>query len=224
MEKESHMKQSRFKRICVFCGSSQGKKRSYQDAAVELGRELVSRNIDLVYGGGRRGLMGLVSHAVLRMYYAACMHACICHFKLNWIIVQSTGETVEEEKAVADMHQRKAEMARHSDAFIALPGGYDTLEELLEVITWAQLRIHDKPVGLLNVDGYYNSLLSFIDKAVEEGFISPSARQIVVSAPTARELVKKLEEYIPCHERDAPKLNWEMEKLAVYPEDYNISR
>ncbi|KAK4798704.1 hypothetical protein SAY86_031030 [Trapa natans] len=219
MEKESDMKQSRFRRICVFCGSSQGKKRSYQDAAVELGRELVSRNIDLVYGGGSIGLMGLVSHAVRD----GGRHV-IGVIPKTLMPRELTGETVGEEKAVADMHQRKAEMARHSDAFIALPGGYGTLEELLEVITWAQLRIHDKPVGLLNVDGYYNSLLSFIDKAVEEGFISPSARQIIVSAPTAKELVKKLEEYIPCHERVAPKLNWEMEQLAVYPEDYSISR
>ncbi|CAN4121543.1 unnamed protein product [Withania somnifera] len=134
-----------------------------------------------------------------------------------------TGETVGEVKAVADMHQRKAEMARHSDAFIALPGGYGTLEELLEVITWAQLGIHDKPVGLLNVDGYYNSLLSFIDKAVEEGFISPNARQIIVSAPTATELVEKLEEYVPCHEGVASKLSWEMEQLG-YPQAQEIVR
>ncbi|CAA2953533.1 cytokinin riboside 5 -monophosphate phosphoribohydrolase LOG3 [Olea europaea subsp. europaea] len=140
-------------------------------------------------------------------------------------LLQLTGETVGEVKAVADMHQRKAEMARHSDAFIALPGGYGTLEELLEVITWAQLGIHDKPVGLLNVDGYYNSLLSFIDKAVEEGFISPNARHIIVSAPTAEELVKKLEEYIPSHERVASKLNWEMEHRSslATPQKYDIS-
>ncbi|KAG6604421.1 Cytokinin riboside 5'-monophosphate phosphoribohydrolase LOG3, partial [Cucurbita argyrosperma subsp. sororia] len=125
-----------------------------------------------------------------------------------------TGETVGEVKAVADMHQRKAEMAKHSDAFIALPGGYGTLEELLEVITWAQLGIHDKPVGLLNVDGYYNSLLSFIDKAVEEGFISPSAREIILSAPTAKELMMKMEEYSPCEERVGSKLNWEIEQLG----------
>nr|TKR65869.1 cytokinin riboside 5'-monophosphate phosphoribohydrolase LOG3-like isoform X2 [Populus alba] len=103
------------------------------------------------------------------------------------------------------------------------PGGYGTLEELLEVITWAQLGIHDKPVGLLNVDGYYNSLLSFIDKAVEEGFISPSARNIIVSAPTAKELVKKLEEYVPCHERVASKLSWEIEQLG-YSQNHGISR
>ncbi|OAY67340.1 putative cytokinin riboside 5'-monophosphate phosphoribohydrolase LOGL6 [Ananas comosus] len=157
MEGEQEVRESRFKRICVFCGSSQGKKRSYQEAAVELGKELVSRNIDLVYGGGSVGLMGLVSQAVheggrhvigvipktlmpqeVREGIDACRF-CLCG--------QITGETVGEEKAVADMHQRKAEMARRSDAFIALPGGYGTLEELLEVITWAQLGIHDKPVN-----------------------------------------------------------------------------
>ncbi|EOY07843.1 Lysine decarboxylase family protein isoform 1 [Theobroma cacao] len=233
MEMESETQQSRFRRICVFCGSSQGKKSSYQDAAIELGRELetlmvfqffsmpiqeVSRNIDLVYGGGSIGLMGLVSQAV----HDGGRHV-IGVIPKTLMPRELTGETVGEVKAVADMHQRKAEMAKHSDAFIALPGGYGTLEELLEVITWAQLGIHDKPVGLLNVDGYYNSLLSFIDKAVEEGFISPSARQIIVSAPTAKELVKKLEEYVPCHERVASKLSWEMEQLG-YSKTYDISR
>ncbi|KAF3558705.1 hypothetical protein F2Q69_00016830 [Brassica cretica] len=115
------------------------------------------------------------------------------------------------------MHQRKAEMAKHSDAFIALPGGYGTLEELLEVITWAQLGIHDKPVGLLNVEGYYNSLLSFIDNAVEEGFISPTARHIIVSAPSAKDLVMKLEEYVPRHEKVASKKSWEMEQIGLSP-------
>ncbi|KAJ0484268.1 putative LOG family protein [Helianthus annuus] len=103
------------------------------------------------------------------------------------------GETLGDVKLVLNMHQRKAEMTRQADAFIALPGGYGTLEELLEVITWAQLGIHQKPVGLLNVDGYYNSLLSFIDNPVNEGFISPNARSIIVSAQTAHELLSKLE-------------------------------
>ncbi|XP_071720130.1 cytokinin riboside 5'-monophosphate phosphoribohydrolase LOG3-like isoform X2 [Rutidosis leptorrhynchoides] len=174
MELNGEMKVSKFKRICVFCGSSQGKKSSYQDAAIELGKELL------------------------------------------------TGETVGEVKAVADMHQRKAEMAKHSDAFIALPGGYGTLEELLEVITWAQLGIHEKPVGLLNVDGFYNSLLSFIDKAVEEGFVSPSARHIIVSAPTAKVLVRKLEEYVPCHDGGI-KLNWEIEQQIEFTK-YGVPR
>lgn len=205
------MKQSRFKRICVFCGSSQGKKPSYHDAAVELGNQLVARSIDLVYGGGSIGLMGLVSQAV----YGGGRHV-IGVIPKTLMTPEISGETVGEVRAVADMHQRKAEMARQSDAFVALPGGYGTLEELLEVITWAQLGIHHKPVGLLNVDGYYNSLLTFIDKAVEEGFINPSARRIIVLAPTAQELMDKLEEYEPYHDRVASTLNWEttMDHLA----------
>jgi len=209
MEGINKIKQSRFRRICVFCGSSQGKKTSYQDAATSLGKELVLRNIDLVYGGGSIGLMGLVSQAV----HNGGRHV-IGVIPKTLMPREITGETVGEVKAVADMHQRKAEMARHSDAFIALPGGYGTLEELLEVITWAQLGIHHKPVGLLNVDGYYNSLLSFIDQAVEEGFVSPSARHIILSAPTAEELVKKLEEYNPCHDGVATGLCWDVEPLG----------
>ncbi|PHU24017.1 Cytokinin riboside 5'-monophosphate phosphoribohydrolase LOG4 [Capsicum chinense] len=146
-----------------FCGSSQGKKSSYQDAAIELGKELISRNIDLVYGEGSIGLMGLVSQAV----HDGGRHV-IGVIPKTLIPRELTGETVREVTTVTDMHQRKAEMVRHSDAFITLPGGYGTLEELLEVITWAQLGIHDKAVGLLNVNEYYNSLLSFIDKAVEK--------------------------------------------------------
>ncbi|XP_020214287.1 cytokinin riboside 5'-monophosphate phosphoribohydrolase LOG1 isoform X1 [Cajanus cajan] len=215
---ETEMKQSRFKRICVFCGSSPGNKSTYKDAAIELGKELVSRNIDLVYGGGSIGLMGLVSQAV----YDGGRHV-IGVIPKTLMPREITGETVGEVMAVADMHQRKAEMARHSDAFIALPGGYGTLEELLEVITWAQLGIHDKPVGLLNVDGYYNSLLSFIDKAVEEGFISPKARHIIVSAPSTKELVKKMEEYFPQHERVASKLSWETEQIE-YSSNCDMSR
>ncbi|XP_034674705.1 cytokinin riboside 5'-monophosphate phosphoribohydrolase LOG3-like isoform X2 [Vitis riparia] len=167
---------SRFKRVCVFCGSSPGKNPSYQLAAIQLANQLI------------------------------------------------TGETVGEVRAVSGMHQRKAEMARQADAFIALPGGYGTLEELLEVITWAQLGIHDKPVGLLNVDGYYNSLLSFIDKAVDEGFITVAARQIIVSAPTAQELLCKLEEYVPKHSGVAPKLSWEMEQQLGYATKSDIAR
>ncbi|XP_011041267.1 PREDICTED: cytokinin riboside 5'-monophosphate phosphoribohydrolase LOG5-like isoform X2 [Populus euphratica] len=161
------VKSSRFKRVCVFCGSSKGKRDCYRDAALELGQELL------------------------------------------------TGETVGEVRPVADMHQRKAEMARNSDCFIALPGGDGTLEELLEVITWAQLGIHDKPVGLLNVDGYYNYLLTFIDKAVDDGFIMPSQRSIIVSAPSPKELVQKLEEYVPVHDGVVAKAKWEAEQMEL---------
>lgn len=193
-----------FKRVCVFCGSSSGKKASYQEAAVELGKELVERRIDLVYGGGSVGLMGLVSQAV----HDGGRHV-LGIIPTSLMPREITGVTVGEVRAVSNMHQRKAEMARQADAFIALPGGYGTMEELLEVITWAQLGIHQKPVGLLNVDGFYNSLLSFIDKAVDEGFISPSARRIIVSAPTAKQLVRALEEYVPEYDEVTSKLVWE---------------
>ncbi|KAF8721060.1 hypothetical protein HU200_023474 [Digitaria exilis] len=196
---------SRFRRVCVFCGSSQGKRTSYHDAAIDLAKELVSRGIDLVYGGGGIGLMGLVSQAVHR----GGRRVVGVIPRTLMTTPEIVGETVGEVVPVADMHQRKAEMERQSDAFIALPGGYGTLEELLEVITWAQLGIHRKPVGLLNVDGYYDSLLVFIDQAVEEGFISPSARGIIVQAPTAQDLLAKLEEYVPYYDRVASGLNWE---------------
>ncbi|KAK8632569.1 hypothetical protein V6N13_072959 [Hibiscus sabdariffa] len=239
---------SRFKRICVFCGSSSGKKASYQEAAVELGKELVERRIDLVYGGGSVGLMGLVSQAVhdggrhvlgylviavdfvayifqsvqlqssVSIPESAVFLNIIIAIETYGVLLQIIGEAVGEVRAVSDMHQRKAEMARQADAFIALPGGYGTLEELLEVITWAQLGIHRKPVGLLNVDGYYNSLLSFIDKAVDEGFISPTARRIILSAPTAKQLVRQLEDYVSECDEIASKLVWdEVDRLNYVP-------
>ncbi|KAE8057352.1 hypothetical protein FH972_014053 [Carpinus fangiana] len=203
-------KSSRFRRVCVFCGSSIGKRNCYRDAALELGQELLSRRLDLVYGGGSIGLMGLVSQEVHR----GGGHV-LGIIPKTLMSKEITGETVGEVRAVADMHQRKAEMARYSDCFIALPGGYGTLEELLEVITWAQLGIHDKPVGLLNVEGYYNYLLSFIDKAVDDGFIKPSQRHIIVSAPNATELIQKLEEYVPVHDGVVSKAKWEAEQVEL---------
>ncbi|KAM3405769.1 hypothetical protein ACQJBY_000032 [Aegilops geniculata] len=199
------MAQSRFRRICVFCGSSKGNKKSYQDAAVELGKELVARKIDLVYGGGSLGLMGLVSQAV-----HSGGRQVTGMIPTTLMPKEIIGDTAGDVKEVADMHQRKAEMGRQSDAFIALPGGYGTLEELLEVITWAQLGIHDKPVGLLNVDGYYNALLSFIDKAMDEGFITPTARHIMVLGTTPSELLDKLQQYYPRHR----ELKCETEQLS----------
>ncbi|XWS20873.1 hypothetical protein CRYUN_Cryun30bG0006300 [Craigia yunnanensis] len=210
MEENKAVNSSRFKRFCVFCGSSSGNRNSYRDAALELGKELVSMRLDLVYGGGSVGLMGLVSQEVHR----GGGHV-IGIIPKTLMSKEITGETVGEVKPVADMHQRKAEMALHSECFIALPGGYGTLEELLEVITWAQLGIHNKPVGLINVDGYYNYLLTFLDKAVDDGFIKPSQRNIVVSAPTAKELVQKLEEYVPMHDGVVAQARWEAEQLEL---------
>ncbi|KAH7659693.1 Cytokinin riboside 5'-monophosphate phosphoribohydrolase LOG protein, partial [Dioscorea alata] len=191
------MSTSKFKTICVFCGSNLGKQKSYQDAAIDLGKELVMKNINLVYGGGNIGLMGLISQTV---------------FNGGRQVLGIIPKALMAKEPVENMHQRKAEMARNADAFIAMPRGYGTLEELFEVISWAQLGIHNKPVGLLNSNGYYNSLLSFIDQAVEEGFINPIARHIIVCASNAKQLIEKLEDYHPCPEQVSSKLNWKYEQ------------
>ncbi|XP_039114708.1 cytokinin riboside 5'-monophosphate phosphoribohydrolase LOG1-like isoform X1 [Dioscorea cayenensis subsp. rotundata] len=185
-------KKWRFKKICVFCGSRSGNKPSFSEAALQLGKQMVERKIDLVYGGGSIGLMGLISQTV---FNGGCHVLGVIPSAL--LPLEISGETIGEVRSVADMHERKSVMASHADAFIALPGGYGTMEELLEMITWYQLGIHEKPlmeqVGLLNVDGYYNSLLELIDKGWKEGFIEDSASQILVSAETAEELIRKME-------------------------------
>ncbi|KAJ4950260.1 hypothetical protein NE237_027092 [Protea cynaroides] len=204
--------QSKFKSICVFCGCNAGNRKVFSDAALELGDELVKRRIDLVYGGGSIGLMGLISQTV---FDGGCHVLGVIPTAL--MPLEISGQSVGEVKIVTDMHERKAEMARQADAFIALPGGYGTMEETLEMITWSQLGIHNKPVGLLNVDGYYNSLLALFDKGVQEGFIKPAAQHIVVSAPTAKELLARMEQYIPTHENVVPHNSWQMERLGGSP-------
>ncbi|XP_042514011.1 probable cytokinin riboside 5'-monophosphate phosphoribohydrolase LOGL1 isoform X2 [Macadamia integrifolia] len=178
----------KFKTVCVFCGSKSGNRKIFSDAALDLGRELVERKMDLIYGGGSIGLMGLVSETV---FNGGCNVLGVIPTAL--ISHEISGRAVGQVLVVSDMHERKAEMSHRADAFVAIPGGYGTMEELLEVITWSQLGIHNKPVGLLNVDGYYDCLLGLFDKGVEEGFIKPSARDIVVSAENPRELIEKME-------------------------------
>ena len=164
---------SAFSSVCVFCGSKTGNRSSFVEAAELLGEELVRRGVGLVYGGGGVGLMGKVSGTVFRK-----------GGKVLGVIpvalqpVELSGESVGEVRVVADMHERKALMAKEADAFIALPGGFGTLEELLEVITWQQLGYHTKPIGCLNIDGYFDLLLAFIDKSVQSGFITQEAREI----------------------------------------------
>ncbi|XP_022851880.1 cytokinin riboside 5'-monophosphate phosphoribohydrolase LOG8-like isoform X2 [Olea europaea var. sylvestris] len=203
---------SKFKRVCVFCGSNPGYKKIFSDAAIELGNEMVNRKMDLVYGGGSVGLMGLISQ---RVHDGGCHVLGVIPKAL--VPIEISGEAVGDVSIVMDMHERKAKMASEAEAFIALPGGYGTMEELLEMITWAQLGIHKKPVGLLNIDGYYDSLLTLFDRGVEEGFIKPSARHIVLSAPTAKELLTKMEQYTPYMDHVAPHESWKMEQLGDYP-------
>ncbi|XP_020698368.1 probable cytokinin riboside 5'-monophosphate phosphoribohydrolase LOG4 isoform X4 [Dendrobium catenatum] len=137
---ESGLKKRNFRRICVFCGSSSGNRPSFSAATLELGKQLIDRKIDLIYGGGSVGLMGLISHTV---FNGGCNVLGIIPRAL--LQNEISGETIGEVKTVLDMHERKSEMAKHADAFIALPGGYGTMEELLEIIAWSQLGIHEKP-------------------------------------------------------------------------------
>ncbi|KAL2557149.1 Cytokinin riboside 5'-monophosphate phosphoribohydrolase LOG8 [Forsythia ovata] len=199
-----------FKKVCVFCGSNSGYKKIFSDAALDLGRELVNKKMDLIYGGGSVGLMGLVSQTV---YDGGCNVLGIIPTAL--VPIEISGHAIGDVLTVSDMHERKAEMARRADAFIALPGGYGTMEELLEIISWSQLGIHCKPVGLLNTDGYYDSLLGLFDKGVEEGFIRHSARNIVISAKTALELIEKMEAYAPCHNQVASSRSWNVEDPGI---------
>ncbi|MBV1789273.1 TIGR00730 family Rossman fold protein [Marinobacterium sp. D7] len=160
--------------LCVFCGSSEGTQPAYRDQAYALGQALVAQNSALVYGGGSIGLMGAVADGVMDSGGKATGVIPESLFRAE---VAHQGLTSLE--VVPDMHARKARMAELADAFIALPGGIGTFEELFEVWTWAQLDYHDKPIGLLNVDGFYDPLLRFIEHTAEQGFIRARCRELL---------------------------------------------
>jgi uncharacterized protein (TIGR00730 family) len=180
------------KRICVFCGSSPGSHPEYRAAAEELGRELVRRNIGLVYGGGNVGLMGIIADAVLN---AGGEVQGVIPEHLMALEVGHKGLT--KLHVVHSMHERKALMADLSDAFIAMPGGFGTLEEFCEVLTWSQLGLHAKPCGILNVLGFYTPLLRMFDHAVEQRFLKPENRALVLAHDSPSELVRALEDWRP---------------------------
>ncbi len=173
--------------ICVFCGSSQGARASYQIAAASLGVELARRNIGVVYGGANVGLMGAVANAALEEGGSV-----IGVLPQSLADVEIAHEGLTELRIVSSMHERKAQMAELSDAFIALPGGIGTLEETFEVWTWSQLGIHAKPIGLLNTDGFYDGLASFLDHLVAEAFVKQPHRDILVSETSASVLIDQL--------------------------------
>jgi hypothetical protein len=175
------------KNICVFCGSSFGRKPAYARAARQLGAALASRDFGLVYGGGSIGLMGAVADAALEagapvvgVIPRALARREIAHHGLTRLEV------------VPSMHARKARMARLSDAFVAMPGGIGTLEELFEVLTWGYLGIHAKPTGLLDVGGYWKPLVQLLDHAVEEGFLRREHRKLVVIDKSPDRLLGRL--------------------------------
>ena len=182
------------KRICVFCGSSAGSQPEYRACAEQLGAELSRRKIGLVYGGGNVGLMGAIADSVLEAGGEAIgvipehlMSREIGHSRLTKLHI------------VHSMHERKALMADLSDAFITLPGGFGTLEEFCEVLTWSQLGLHVKPCGIVNVLGYYTPLLAMLDHAVEERFLKLQNRALVMTRETPAELLRAFDEWRPIH-------------------------
>ena len=186
------------RRICVFCGSSAGTDGVYRTATVALARELTSRGMGLVYGGASVGLMGVLADSVLAgggevigVLPRALADREIAHGGLTHLHL------------VESMHERKAMMAELSDAFVALPGGFGTLEEFCEAVTWAQLGLHRKRCGLLNVAGFYDSLLGLFDRAVADGFLKPQNRMIVAADADPAVLLDRL-----CVPADAPEPKW----------------
>ena len=163
------------RRLCVFCGSKIGTDERYQTAAIDLGRLLVHEGIGLVYGGGSIGLMGVIADAVL-----AEGGEVIGVIPESLATEELLHPGVADMRVVSSMHARKALMAELSDAFIAMPGGFGTFEEFFEVVTWSQLNLHHKLTGLLNVGGYYDPLVRLVDHAVQEGFIKPKHRGLLV--------------------------------------------
>ena len=180
------------KSICVFCGSNTGKNEIYKIHARSFGKLLAENNITLVFGGGKVGLMGVLADSVLN-----CGGKCEGVMPRSIVNLEIAHNNLTKLHIVENMHQRKNLMAKLSDAFVAFPGGFGTLDELSEVLTYSQLRIYDKPVGLFNVNGYFDSLLKFLDHAVDERFVREEHRNNIVVENNADELLKKLKAFEP---------------------------
>ena len=179
-----------FRRICVFCGSNPGVNRAYKNAAAGLGRLLAERRIELVYGGGNIGLMGVLADAALEA------SGRVIGVIPESLMAKEVGhQGLTELRVVGSMHERKALMADLAEGFIALPGGYGTFEEFCEVVTWSQLGLHAKPCGVLNVEKYYDPLLALFDHAVKEGFLRSDNRTLVLEERDPRRLLEKMSEF-----------------------------
>lgn len=180
------------KRICVFCGSRPGVRPAYRAAAEAVGGLLAERGIELVYGGGNVGLMGIVADACLAA--GGRVVGVIPRALLEWEVGH---EGLTRLEVVDSMHTRKARMAELADGFIALPGGLGTFEELFEILTWAQLGFHSKPVGLLNVDAYYQPLVQMMERGVAEGFMKAENRGLLLVEDNAQALLRTMGAYHP---------------------------
>lgn len=180
------------KRVCVFCGASSGVDPRHAEAARALGRAIAARGLELVYGGGSVGLMGQVADAALA---GGARVTGVIPQVLQ--IRELAHRGLSDLRVVGSMHERKALMAELSDAFVALPGGMGTLEELSEVLTWAQLGLHQRPVGLLDAGGYYRPLIAFFDQAVTAGFLRPAHRAILQVADGPEAILDRLASWAP---------------------------
>ncbi len=179
------------KRIAVYCGSNKGVRPEYAAAAQELGMMLAREKIELVYGGGCLGLMGIVAEAVLKNGGHV-----IGVIPEKLVIKEVVHEKLPDLRVVKTMHERKALMADLSDGFIALPGGYGTFEEFLEVLAWGQLGWHQKPVGLLNIAGFYSHLMQFLDHTMDEGFIRPKHRDLVILESDSEKILERMRQFL----------------------------
>src|SRR5436190_737071 len=180
------------KRVSVFCGSRDGSKPAYTAAAHALGRALLERKIGLVYGGGGVGMMGRISETV------KAGGGEVVGIIPNALLAREGGRVeLAELRIVRSMHERKAMMVEISDGFIALPGGFGTFEEFCEIVTWAQLGLHAKPVGLLNIEGYFDPLVLQFDRAVSEGFANPDNRGLILHESDPARLLDLMESYEP---------------------------
>ena len=180
------------RRICIFCGSSPGRDPAYLAAAHAVGTHLADRGIGVVYGGSRVGLMGAVADAAL-----AAGGEVIGVIPQSLVDRELAHTGLTELRMVGTLHERKAVMAELSDGFIALPGGLGTLEELAEVTSWAQLELHGKPIGLLDVGDYWDPLLAWLDRAVETGFLAPANRALLDRATDLDALLTRFEAWSP---------------------------
>lgn len=178
------------KSVCVFCGSNFGDKAVYRETAALMGRKLASLGLRLVYGGGNVGLMGVVADAALEA--GGTVVGVIPQSLVDWEVAHSG---LTELVVVQSMHERKARMADAADAFVALPGGYGTFEEFCEVLTWSQLGLHQKPCGVLNVDGFYDPLLALFDRAVQDRFLQQGHRDLVIADTDVDSLLGRLAAY-----------------------------
>lgn len=181
-------------RICVYCGSNSGARPVYTDAAKALADVLVRHEFELVYGGSDKGIMGVIANEVLEL--GGKVHGVIPQMLVEKEIAH---HGITELHVVASMHARKTMMAALSDGFIAMPGGFGTLEEIIEIVTWGQLRFHDKPCGLLNIDGYFDHLIAYLDHAHSEGFLRTENRDMLLVDDDPAALVRKFERYAAPH-------------------------